>query len=194
MDIPIYNLMINPDVKDEGAEVSFIALVDAPAIKRDFIAFKEQVKFEIVSEDQHIVTGPLMVPDQIIYRNSDKLGEHYVKFSTETIRKIAIKFSKKGYQKNVNIMHDENMQVDGVTMFESFISNSQRGVTPPAAFKDMPDGTWFGSFYVENPKVWAEIKAGTLKGFSVEGGFDYDMPLTKDEQTLMELKKLLANF
>ena len=75
MDFPIYELKINEKVQDD-AEVSFVALVDAPAIKRDFLSFKEAVKFEVLSEEQHIITGPLMVPDQLIYRNSEKFGEH----------------------------------------------------------------------------------------------------------------------
>lgn len=191
MDFPIYELQINAEIKDD-AEVSFIALVDTPAIKRDFIAFKDAVKFEVVSEDQHIITGPLMVPDQLIYRNSGKFGEHYVKFSADTIRAIAIKFSKQGYQKNVNLMHDEAMQVDGLTMFESFISNTQRGVKPMAAFTDLPDGSWFGSFYVENENVWAAIKDGKVKGFSVEGLFNYVEPQSEDDQVLAELKRIFG--
>jgi hypothetical protein len=193
MELPIYELKIDDTIQDD-AEVSFIALVDAPAIKRDFIAFKEAVKFEVVSEDQHIITGPLMVPEQLIYRASEKFGEHYVKFSTDTIRQIAIKFSKKGFQKNVNLMHDSNMQVDGLTMFESFITNELRGIKPAAAFADLPDGTWFGSFYVENPTVWDAIKSGSVKGFSVEGMFDYAKPISTDEEKLNEFKEILNRF
>lgn len=192
MELPIYELKIN-DLEKDDAEVSFIALVDAPAIKRDFLSFKDVVKFE-ADEDQHIITGPLMVPDQLIYRASKKFGEHYVKFSAQTIKSIAIKFSKKGFQRNVNIMHDADMQVDGLTMFESFISNAQRGVKPMAAFSDLPDGTWFGSFYVENDKVWEAVKSGQVKGFSVEGMFDYEAPLSKDEQQLQELRRILNSF
>jgi len=193
MELPIYDLKINAEIQDD-AEVSFIALVDAPAIKRDFIAFKEDIKFEVVSEEQHIITGPMMIPEQLIYRNSAKLGEHYVKFSADTIKSIAIKFSKKGFQNNVNLMHDADMQVEGVTLFESFISNTQRGIKPMTAFSDLPDGTWFGSFYVENPKVWAAIKSGKVKGFSVEGLFDYEAPMNADEQKLNELKQILNSF
>lgn len=196
MDLPIYDLKIN-DTEQDDAEVSFIALVDQPAIKRDFLAFKnalgEVIKFEVVSEDQHIITGPLMVPDQLIYRNSDKFGEHYVKFSAETIKSIAIKFSKKGYQKNVNLMHDAKMQVEGFTMFESFISNEQRGIKPMSAFADLPNGTWFGSFYVENDDVWQLIKNQQVKGFSVEGLFDYEKPQSKEEKLVSELGKLFAS-
>lgn len=189
MDLPVFNLLIS-DEENNDAEVSFIALVDSPAIKRDFLAFADTMRFDL-NEDQHIITGPLMVPDQLIFRDSPDMGQHYVKFSADTIRAIAIKFSKKGYQKNVNIMHEADMQVDGLTMFESFISNSKRGVKPMEAFKDLPDGTWFGSFYVENPRVWEVIKSGAVKGFSVEGLFDYEKPQSKDEQVLSELRRLL---
>jgi hypothetical protein len=153
-----------------------------------------KVSFAIQNEDDHIITGVIMVPDQLIYRTNERFGEHYVKFSAQTIKDIAIKFSKKGYQKNVNLMHDANMQVEGVTMFESFISDSQRGIKPIEAFKDLPDGTWFGSFYVENPKVWELIKQGQVKGFSVEGLFDYEAPMNEDMKKLMELKEILNTF
>jgi len=150
--------------------------------------------FAIQSESEHIITGPLMIPQQLIYRNSEQFGEHYVKFSVDTIKQIAIKFSKKGYQKNVNLMHEADMQVEGVTMFESFISDSKRGIKPMEAFKDLPDGTWFGSFYVENMKVWELVKSGEVKGFSVEGMFDYEAPMSEDEKQLAELREILNSF
>lgn len=150
--------------------------------------------FAIQSESEHIITGPLMIPQQLIYRNSEQFGEHYVKFSVETIKQIAIKFSKKGYQKNVNLMHEADMQVEGVTMFESFISDSKRGIKPMEAFKDLPDGTWFGSFYVENMKVWELVKSGEVKGFSVEGMFDYEEPMSEDQKQLAELREILNSF
>ena len=197
MKLPIYDLIINQD-ENNDAEVSFVALVDSPAIKKEFLSFNEQEKltFAIQSESEHIITGPLMIPQQLIYRNSEQFGEHYVKFSVETIKQIAIKFSKKGYQKNVNLMHEADMQVEGLTMFESFISDSKRGIKPMEAFKDLPDGTWFGSFYVENPKVWDMIKEGNVKGFSVEGMFDYEAPEvpSEDEKQLAELREILNSF
>ena len=41
MKLPIYDLIINQD-ENNDAEVSFVALVDSPAIKKDFLAFKEE--------------------------------------------------------------------------------------------------------------------------------------------------------
>lgn len=148
-------------------------------------------QFAISNEDKHIISGPLMIPNELIYRNNERFGEHYVKFSPETIKQIAIKLSKKGYQNNVNLMHDSNQVVDGVTMFEMFISDSERGVMPMKGFEDLPDGTLFGSYFVENKDVWDGIKNGTYKGFSVEGLFDYVEPMSKDDILLQKIQSLL---
>jgi hypothetical protein len=151
----------------------------------------QYLSFAIQSEDQRIISGPLMVAEQLIYRNNEKFGEHYVKFSAETIKSIAIKFAKKGYQANVNIMHDDGMKVEGVTMFESFLTDKNRGIQPMQGFEDVPDGSWFGSFYVENDKVWEAVKSGSLKGFSVEGLFDYNIPKMTAEMAIEKINQLL---
>ena len=191
MELPIYELRIQEDLADD-AEVSFVALVDKPAIQKDFLVFNEQrIAFAIQDEEQHIISGPLMLADEPIIRNNAKYGQHFIKFSAETIKEIAIKFSKKGYQKNVNLMHDDNMQLDGLVMFESFIVDSKRGIKPMNGFEDVKDGSWFGSFYVENPQAWDLIKQGKVKGFSVEGMFDYVLPTKTPEQQLQELAALL---
>ena len=191
MELPIYELKIQEDLADD-AEVSFVALVDKPAIQKDFLVFNEQkLAFAIQDEEQHIISGPLMLADEPIIRNNAKYGQHFIKFSAETIKEIAIKFSKKGYQKNVNLMHDENMQLNGLVMFESFIVDSKRGIKPMNGFEDVKDGSWFGSFYVENPQAWDLIKQGKVKGFSVEGMFDYVLPTKTPEQQLQELAALL---
>ncbi len=152
---------------------------------------KFNYSFQVVNEEERIISGPLMLADQLIYRNNDQFGEHYVKFSADTIKAIAIKWSKRGNMAKVNLMHDSNKVVDGVTMFESFIVDKKRGIMPMVGFEDVADGSWFGSFYVENPKVWDKIKSGELKGFSVEGMFDYESALTPEEEALNKIAKLL---
>jgi len=153
------------------------------------------MNFAIQNEDKHIISGPLMLADELIYRNNKKFGEHYVKFSAETIKDIAIKFAKKGYQQNVNLMHSSDMKLDGFIMFESFIVDKERGILPMQGFEDAKDGSWFGSFYVENPQAWELIKDGKVKGFSVEGFFDYVMPENREqsyaERKLAELAAML---
>lgn len=155
------------------------------------VKFLESHSFAIVNEEQRIISGPLMLADELIYRNNEKFGEHYVKFSAETIKQIAIKFAKKKYMNHVNLMHDSEQRVKGVTMFESFIVDKKRGIMPMAEFNGVADGSWFGSFYVENEKVWQEVKKGTYKGFSVEGMFDYVEPISAEENALQQISKLL---
>jgi hypothetical protein len=58
-------------------------------------------------------------------------------------------------------------------------------------FENVPDGSWFGSFYVENEEVWKSVKSGDYKGFSVEGMFEYDKPMSMEENTLKKIEKLL---
>lgn len=195
MKLPIYQLEISEDLNDE-IEVDFVALVDKPAIQRDFLKFNEErLNFVIQSEDRRIVSGALMFADTPIYRK-DKNGEYYVSFSKQTIEKIAQKFFKKGYQSNVNLMHDEMMAVDGVTMYESFIVDSSRGILPMKGFEDAPEGSWFGSFKVENDDVWSKIKSGEFKGFSVEGVFNYKkekQPMSIEETLWSEIISVLKS-
>lgn len=127
--------------------------------------------FAIQDEDKRIISGPLMVANQKIYRTDPELGEYEVFFSPETIKKIAIKLAKKGFHNNVNLMHNSDMKVPGVTLFEVFQSDKERGIRPMKGFEDLPDGSLFGSMYVENPVAWQWVKDGLVKGFSVEGNF-----------------------
>jgi hypothetical protein len=59
--------------------------------------------------------------------------------------------------------------VDGVQMVQYFIKGA--GLNPEG-FDAIADGSLFGEFHVTNDEVWDAIKAGTYKGFSLEGVFD----------------------
>jgi hypothetical protein len=146
--------------------------------------------FSIQDEEERIITGALMLADTPIYRN-DGNGEYYVVFGKDTIKKIAQKYFKKGYQNNVNLMHDSGQVMDGVTMFESWIVDEKRGVKPMKGFEDVKEGSWFGSFKVENEEVWNMIKDGKVKGFSVEGIFNYSKPISKEEKMMDEIIDIL---
>jgi hypothetical protein len=190
--LPIYEMRIDAN-EDSDLQVDFVALVDKPAIEKLFMAFNDTPQrqaFEIVSEDKRIISGALMIADKLIYRN-DENGEYYVKFDAATIKDIAIKFAKKGFQNNVNLMHDANLQVQDVTMFESFISDSERGIMPIKGFEDVANGSWFGSFYVGNDETWQLVKDGKVQGFSVEGLFNYKPIKYSLEDALKEIENIV---
>jgi hypothetical protein len=154
--------------------------------------FSASLSFAVEDEDQKIVSGPLMIADLPMYRR-DEEGEYYVMFSREQIKKIVQRFFKKGYQAKVNIEHKK--PADGVYMFESYIIDRERGVNPPKGFKDVADGSWFGSFKVENDDLWKKVKDGTFKGFSVEGLFKYEKTgevMSKEEEIMSQIFKILG--
>jgi len=103
-------------------------------------------------------------------------------FDKAAIRSIVEKFSAKGYMKNFNLFHNEQAQVSDVTIFNSFISDSELGISPLKGFEDIADGSWFISAKVNNDDVWEKVKAGQIKGFSVEGLFNY-APIAKVKMT-----------
>ena len=72
-DLPVYSLVVNDE---EGTGVDFVALVNAPAIERNFQAFNNRMKFTS-NEEKRLVTGPLMIPDSMIFRRDEKFGEYY---------------------------------------------------------------------------------------------------------------------
>ena len=150
----------------------------------------ERQSFAIQDEEERIITGALMLADTPIYRN-DGNGEYYVVFTKDTIKKIAQKYFKKGYQNNVNLQHDSGQVKEGITMFESWIVDEKRGVKPMKGFEDVKDGSWFGSFKVENDDVWQMIKDGKVKGFSVEGIFNYIKDKTKEEKMMEDIIEIL---
>lgn len=148
----------------------------------------DRQSFAIQNEEEHIISGPLMLADTPIYRN-DGNGEYYVVFTKDTIKKIAQKYFKRGYQSNVNLMHDSGQVLDGLTMFESWIVDEKRGIKAMKGFEDVNDGSWFGSFKVDNEEAWQMIKDGKVKGFSVEGIFNYSKnPVSQEYQ---EAEKLM---
>lgn len=152
----------------------------------------DKQNFAVQDEEERIISGPLMLADTPIYRN-DSNGEYYVVFDKDTIKQIAQKFFKKGYQKNVNLMHDDGRVVSGLTMFESWITDEKRGIKPMNGFTDVPEGSWFGSFKVDNDEVWQMIKDGKVKGFSVEGVFNYRKTGIKNVQAMWEqIKDILS--
>jgi hypothetical protein len=148
--------------------------------------------FRVQNEDKRIVSGPIMVANLPIYRFNEEMGDHYIVFRPETIETIVQRFAKENRNGQANIMHD-GVQVDGVFLFESFIIDDRKPT--PVGFDKLPNGSWFGSFKVENDEVWQRVKSGEFTGFSVEGLFSYkdteDVP-DKDEELLAKLLKVLA--
>ena len=161
--LPLYNLTIT----DQTDGVYRISLVDMPAIESDFLLFNEDEKkrFTFSNDEKHIVTGAVMIPDMPIYRCDETGFEYYVQFSKETIEKSAQLFFKNGYQANISIGHEYD--VNNIYVFESYIVNKERGIAPSDI--ELPDGTWVVSMKCDNDELWDALKnSDMLHGFSIE--------------------------
>ncbi len=179
-ELPIYRFVVS---EDDESEVTAVALVDTPAIEMNWQAFNSFKSFA-ADKEKRIISGPLMVAELPIYRR-DEQGEYYGLFTAEDIYNIRNKFFKKNYTQEVNAMHDSNQMIEGVYMIESFIIDSERGIHSPSGFK-LPNGSWFGSYKVDNEDVWNDfVKTGEFKGFSVEGVFGMEK-IDRKPQSIIE--------
>lgn len=150
-----------------------ISLVDAPAVQTDFLAFKEgeqPMRYAVQDEEKHLVYGVIMRADYPIYRYSKQTGEYYIMFSPDVIREMAEKYLVEGRQNEVNLQHEEGSDVEGVHLVQWFIKDSGKGIAP-VGFEDVENGSLFGEFHIVNEDVWAGVKSGEYKGFSLEGIF-----------------------
>lgn len=185
--IPVYDAIIT----DEETGMLKISLVDDPAVMSNFLAFdkdKKVLMFAVEDEEKRLVLGVVMRADFPIYRYDKKAGEYYVLYKADTIRTMAEKYLAEGRQNNVNTMHEDNSDVEGVQMVQCFIKDSAKGIVP-AGFDDIADGSLFAEFHVTNDEVWDAIKAGTYQGFSLEGIFD--LVPEKDQEEVDDIVSLL---
>jgi hypothetical protein len=190
MELPLYELRISDNINDD-AEVDFVSMVDRPAVQRNWSAFKGSSRFDIANEDRRIVSGVIMLADTPIYRNDNINGEYNVVFTPDTIYKIVQRVFKKGFQNNVNLNHSQQLVLTNTGLFESFISDSRRGILPMKGYEDVPEGSWFGSMFVEDDEAWEKVKSKEINGFSVEGIFEY-VRLNQQKNILDEIKNILS--
>lgn len=158
LNLPIYELIFQ-ECDDIG-----IALVDYPAIEKDFMYFnKEDIKM-IFNDEKMMIKGPALIPNKLIYRN-DALGERYVYFSEDTIIQFVENLMAKDKNK-FNLSHSEEY-VD-LTIIESYFTTETNEF-------DVPKGSWIVGAKVKDRDVWDKIKDGKFKGYSIQSLFSNEL-------------------
>lgn len=182
-------------IDDAEDGMDYIALVDRPAHQKAFEYFNSETK-QFFNEEKRIVTGVAIAVDVPIYRRDSINGEHYVYFEEKETLKIAQKMMASGYMHNVNEMHDSNKTVKGVTLFESYFIDEEKGKHVPTAFKNqnLKKGSWIVSYHVDNDKVWNDIKSGKHLGFSIEGYFSKQkVNIKQNKNKMSKVKKSIKD-
>lgn len=169
-DLKIYEYVFDPETM---LGIELISLVENPAIEILAVQLSEQIpQFEIklANEEQRLLVSPILIPDQLIYRQATKyMPEHYVKASKETIAELQEHYVKMGYQNNSNIEHKGKM-IEGVTLIEQWkVKDSKLDTINSYGYENVPEGAWCGIMKLSQ-ELWDDyVKTGKVKGFSVEG-------------------------
>tara|TARA_R100000935_G_scaffold52814_1_gene80239 strand:- start:553 stop:1149 length:597 start_codon:yes stop_codon:yes gene_type:complete len=167
------------DEEQEESGIDAISIVESPAIESDFVALKqEEVKLAEIDKEKKILLGALLIPNKPIYRSGED-GEYYIFFSKDTIVKASQMYLKNGYQNNSTLEHKEAL--NGLTLVESWIVESETQDKSRKYGLNVPVGTWMGAVKVNNDEIWQEyVKTNKVKGFSIEGYFADKMERPKE--------------
>lgn len=144
-------------------EATEIAITDDPAIEQFFLKFSgEPLKIEF-NTDKQIITGPVMIPNSLIYRN-DALGERFVMYDEDGVKKAASLFMRNGSK--FNSEHSDN-KLPQVEILESYFTkiDNEFGV---------PENSWVVSAKINDLNLWEKLKSNDM-GFSVESMFSNEL-------------------
>ena len=181
MNLPIYNCIID-DNEDDMTGICAMSFVDCPANEVDFVALKKNSQRVLLNRDakKRILTGVVLKPEQLIYRQSEELGDYYIKFSAEQIEKIAHKMMRTGVALHTTT-HQHQTSLSGNYLTELWIvTDPLTDKSKALGFEDLPKGTLMCSYKVEDENYWnTEVMTGHVKGFSLEGFFNQQPDISK---------------
>lgn len=180
-------------IDEEGRlGITAIGLVSAPAIEENWIALNavNEVKLAEVNNERKMLYGAALIPNKEILRIDANMNEYYIVFDEDTIYQCAHLFLKKNLQHSHTIEHE--FAITGCTVVESWIVEDSNSDKSTAMGMTLPKGTWMLGVKVDDEQVWSDVKAGTIKGFSIEGMFnEVEVKMASNVETLF-LKELEA--
>lgn len=193
--LPIYKCEIEESLNDDTG-IFVISFVDYPAVEVDFVALskqKRETKLHL-NQDKQILTGVVLIPDQMIYRyNQATQEEYYIIHSAESIEKISHKMMRNSIVLH-NTTHQHEDQLAGNYLTEMWIiQDPSNDKSNALGFKDLPKGTLMCSYKISDSDYWNdEVKTGNVKGFSLEGYF-YQEKLSKTNKNQLSIDKRFTN-
>lgn len=194
LNLPIYDITLG----DDDIGLTAISLVDYPAIEENFIAMKSEKQPIFLQSDKHEIVGPLLIPDQLIYRNGADGNPYYIRWSADTIKMAAERYVLNGWWNNFTEMHSwfenpatkyEDSFVKNIYLLRLWIIEDE--ATDDANNKygfNLPKGTLMAHAKVLNRHLWKEIKEGNLRGFSIESFISRNNNLENNIQNMFDIK------
>jgi len=153
-------------------------------------------KYMFADEDKRELVGPVAIPDMQIPRKNKDGEIYFVRFSKDVVKKMAEKFMREKRLADNNIQHVDSKDA-GTYVFESWLVENLEDKANSVYGLNVPLGTWCVKMRVLNEETWQEVKAGKLKGFSLQGDFldqkEYETYL-KDKKVYEDLVNLVKTF
>ena len=195
----IVELIISEEEMENQDGVFAISLVEEPAIEENWIALKKQKQKVIqcakIDEDKRLLI-PALIPNKQIFRLDEEGKDYYVYFSKDTIQKASQLFLERKHQSNATLEH--SLELEDIHVVESWIKESAIDKSVNYGFEHLPKGTWFVTMKVNNDDIWAKVKEGEIKGFSIEGYFTdklkrFSKKSDADEKLVNKIKEILRS-
>jgi len=187
----IIELILDP--KDKLSGIDAVSVVHSPAIEENFIHLaKHEVELKEIDAEKRILMGAALVPNKHIYRRDKKNEEYYIYFSEDTVRQASELFLMNSNQNNATYEHEKKLE--GMSVVESWIIEDSKLDKSAKYGFDLPKGTWMISMKVNNEQVWSDVKAGKVKGFSIEGYFADKLEmsqLTEEDLLIEKIKQII---
>tara|TARA_R110000823_G_scaffold97243_2_gene211373 strand:- start:2776 stop:3831 length:1056 start_codon:yes stop_codon:yes gene_type:complete len=150
-----------------------ISLVNDPAISEFFVQMSKdyEVKLTEFDKSKRLFMSPVLIPDYVVPRVDENGNAFNIVFSKEVIRLAQQEFQKNSFQNESTLEHNINIKLDGVTFVETWVKDD--AVYDKSLMKgfDLPLGTWFTIFRVDDDIIMSKIESGEIKGVSIDGGF-----------------------
>ena len=187
----LVELTVN-EMDETGLDI--ISFVENPAIESNFMYFSKEKKrnFSAIDSEARIVVGAAMLANDKIVRQDEAGTPYFVYFSEATVRKCQELFFKKGNTKGTNVDHDQVKTNNGVTVIESWIvENPEMDKSKHLGYKDIPKGSWFVAYKVDDDELWDKIKKGEVQGFSVEGVFNQEVVSDSEKKKIEKMSAIV---
>lgn len=178
MQYPVYEITFN---ENEDLGMTAISFVDYPAICNNFVYFgkgeQENAPALYLNKVKHEVVSPILIPNQLILRISETGEKYYIRWSKETIERVAKQYLINQYNNNFSVMHSwfetggnyEDSLIDGVYMLEMWtIDDAKNDRANKVYGYHLPEGTLMVHLKIHNRKLWQKIVSGEVKGLSIE--------------------------
>ena len=179
---------------DESQGVYALSVVENPAMEDEWIALSEhpqKIELAQVDEDKRLLLGAALIPNKRIYRNIND-NEFEMFFKEETIERLSHNFFKQ--QKNNNSSLEHELKLEGMSVVESWTVTDPKTDKSVNFGKEYPKGTWVTMMKVDNDDMWAKVKNGEIKGFSIDALLGLEQINLKTEiQMTEEVKKTIVD-